>query len=332
MAKFVKTIFGIFIVMGIFGCAGFASTNTAPIERAINKAIGTVISTLSKEGIIAIINISSDDSEVSEFIAGEAEYILVKKGYTLVDRNQLDKVRQEQNFQLSGDVDDSSVVSMGKFAGAKIVITGAITGSGSMRRFRLRALDTETARVLGAASEALPDRTVSRQTSATTSANTAAYRIGDRGPAGGIIFYDKGTFTDGWRYLEAAPAETEFTAQWGEYPDSGAWTNQLEDIGRGALNTLNLKYNHGPGYKRAGELCYDLKYNEYNDWFLPSIGELDLMYKNLKQKGLGSFGNNYWSSSVVEKGYRIYYLNFNTGDWSHGLQTNTLSVRAVRSF
>ena len=33
------------------------------------------------------------------------------------------------------------------------------------------------------------------------------YKIGDEGPAGGVIFYDKGEYSDGWRYLEAAPAD-----------------------------------------------------------------------------------------------------------------------------
>lgn len=31
------------------------------------------------------------------------------------------------------------------------------------------------------------------------------YRIGDIGPAGGYIFHDKGTYSGGWQYLEAAP-------------------------------------------------------------------------------------------------------------------------------
>ena len=139
------------------------------IESALIKASDTVISTLQIEAIIAIINISSDDNEVSEFIAGELEYILVNKGFNVVDRSELDRIRQEQNFQLSGVVDDNSAVSMGKFTGANIVITGAISGSGNMRRLRLRALDIQTAMVVGSASEALPDRTSSRQSPATTS-------------------------------------------------------------------------------------------------------------------------------------------------------------------
>jgi hypothetical protein len=61
------------------------------------------------------------------------------------------------------------------------------------------------------------------------------YKIGDTGPAGGIIFYDKKVFTNGWRYLEAIPAEMEFTAQWGtERTD----VQKLETaVGTGKSNT-----------------------------------------------------------------------------------------------
>ncbi|NCC64554.1 MAG: hypothetical protein EOM15_07850, partial [Spirochaetia bacterium] len=43
------------------------------------------------------------------------------------------------------------------------------------------------------------------------------YSIGDRGPASGIVFYDKGEYSDGWRYLEVAPVEVERPLQWGTY-------------------------------------------------------------------------------------------------------------------
>ena len=36
------------------------------------------------------------------------------------------------------------------------------------------------------------------------------YALRDIGPAGGYISYDKGSYSDGWRYLEAAPVSTEW--------------------------------------------------------------------------------------------------------------------------
>ncbi|GHU30912.1 hypothetical protein FACS1894172_04920 [Spirochaetia bacterium] len=44
-----------------------------------------------------------------------------------------------------------------------------------------------------------------------TRSSNKVYKIGDTGPAGGLIFYNKGDYSDGWRYLKAAPANTERT-------------------------------------------------------------------------------------------------------------------------
>lgn len=67
----------------------------------------------------------------------------------------MDRIRREQNFQMSGEVDDDTAVSIGKFIGANIIVTGRVDGEGNLRRLRLRALDTQTAQVVGVASERL---------------------------------------------------------------------------------------------------------------------------------------------------------------------------------
>ena len=42
------------------------------------------------------------------------------------------------------------------------------------------------------------------------------YELGEAGPAGGIVFYDKGDNTDGWRYMEVTNEDLgEF--EWGCY-------------------------------------------------------------------------------------------------------------------
>ena len=56
---------------------------------------------------------------------------------------------------MSGEVDDVTAVSIGKIAGASIIVTGTVDGADDLRRLRLRALDVQTAQVIGAASERL---------------------------------------------------------------------------------------------------------------------------------------------------------------------------------
>ncbi|MES2288013.1 MAG: DUF1566 domain-containing protein [Bacteroidota bacterium] len=86
----------------------------------------------------------------------------------------------------------------------------------------------------------------------------------------------------------------------------------------------------------------------FNDWRLPTIDELNLIYLNLRIKNLCSTlisvcfqGDYYWSSSdyiytdpeTGDKGYNFaWYLQFSDGkrDWT--AMGNANSVRAVRGF
>jgi len=170
-------------------------------------------------------------------------------------------------------------------------------------------------------------------------AKWSAITLGDTGPAGGLIFYDKGNNSGGWRYLEAAPANTEFTATWGNIASSNG--NTSTDVGTGKNNTqiLSTLFEQKGELTRAAIRCTHLNINGFTDWFLPSKAELAYMYINLKERGLGDFGKDYyWSSSItlgVGGWYSAWAQRFSDGSEQGGMvhnQSQTYSVRACRQF
>jgi len=164
------------------------------------------------------------------------------------------------------------------------------------------------------------------------------YKIGDTGPAGGIVFYDKGTVSDGWRYLEAAPAEKEFTGVWGTggfaEGTEGMFKGTKTAIGSGKQNT-QLIVAGVKAKDNAAQRCSKLKISKYTDWFLPSKDELDLMYKNLKKKGLGGFKDeNCWSSSedADNSQSNAWAQSFSDGSRFSSPKGRPCRIRAVRAF
>jgi len=161
-----------------------------------------------------------------------------------------------------------------------------------------------------------------------------SYKIGDIGPAGGIVFYDRGFTGDGWRYLEAAPAGSEFDAQWGAFDKDVP--NTMTSVGFGKQNTKIIvdKLKTLGETNKAAQICVSLDINGYKDWFLPSIYELELMFKNLKKKGLGGFSDRwYWSSSQFRND-SAWLMDFSDGSWLEGLEGKNGydPVRAIRAF
>jgi hypothetical protein len=131
----------------------------------------------------------------------------------------------------------------------------------------------------------------------------SGYAIGDTGPAGGIIFYENLNYVDdGWRYLEAAPFDQSAGAKWSCFrtsiPGAGGTA-----VGTGRQNTADMMAAcQEPG--SAAYLCANLSINGVRGWYLPSRGELALMYRNLKAAGIGDFRDggltdnfSYWTST-----------------------------------
>ncbi|WP_020614439.1 InlB B-repeat-containing protein [Sediminispirochaeta bajacaliforniensis] len=160
-----------------------------------------------------------------------------------------------------------------------------------------------------------------------------ALDVGDIGPAGGYIFYDKGSFTDDWRYLEAAPENISNQKKWGtyDYTVSGA---DGTAIGTGAQNTLDIIADDTMT-DNAAHACNSYESGGYSDWFLPSSDELNAMYTNLYLDGLGDWDfseSSYcWSSSEVDsmKGYRRRLDNGSSEEWS---KNGYNPVRPARAF
>lgn len=160
------------------------------------------------------------------------------------------------------------------------------------------------------------------------------YQIRDTGPAGGLIFYVKDDgYSDGWMYLEAAPASTEWTdKQWGS-DGTLIWETE-KDIGKGQSNTTIIValLNSNSETDCAAQLCDALDYGGYSDWFLPSKGELNLMYENLKYFGAGGFADaGYWSSSDGTS-VMARVQDFTNGYQGLNFKTTGRRVRAVRAF
>jgi TolB-like protein len=98
--------------------------------------------------VIAVLNFSSISSDLSAYVVDELTLVLAGSNrFIVVERQRLDIIRREENFHLSGAVSDESAKTIGKRLGAQYVITGELLSMGNSYRFRIMALNVETAAI-----------------------------------------------------------------------------------------------------------------------------------------------------------------------------------------
>jgi len=178
--------------------------------------------------------------------------------------------------------------------------------------------------------------------------NILGYLIGERGPGGGIIFYQDFngfTMTDTGQkayYLEAAPS-SQGNLAWassGFTQTSIAGTGSAIGTGRRNTALILARDANAP----AALACKNYRSGGKNDWFLPSSGELSELYKQRRLLGISSTSKWewFWTSAQTTFNNRIYasVQNFGFGDipWAPPGETgvnymgNANNVRAVRAF
>jgi hypothetical protein len=122
--------------------------NMDALENAVKKSTESFVGRLPRGSVIAVLSIATTNN--ARLIIDELEFRLVEMGssFRIVERRLLEQIRNEQGFQLSGNVSDESAVSIGNMLGANIVITGSVTNSGDKQRLTLKALDVKTAQII----------------------------------------------------------------------------------------------------------------------------------------------------------------------------------------
>jgi len=133
--------------------------------------------------------------------------------------------------------------------------------------------------------------------------------------------------------MEAAPVDLG-TWGWGQYEKKVKGTKTGIGFGKRNTELIIAALNREGESRKAAQLCKAYTLNGYNDWFLPSKYELDLIYKNLKKNNMGGFAETwYWSSSDVVNFTDIAWVQrFSDGSKSYADKGNQFSVRAVRAF
>ena len=151
---------------------------------------------------------------------------------------------------------------------------------------------------------------------AASCAQGGACAVGNRGPGGGIIVFDAGSVQWWGQYLEALPLATGTGLPWSLQPTTSLYPNDTtkrlhidaKGIGMGRTNTANIVAQSGPG-QYAAAFVDNLVHNNYDDWFLPSVDELNATYFTRAVKGVPKMpAVPYWSSSENSANYAWYQL------------------------
>jgi TolB-like protein len=127
-----------------------AAPDTIELDAAIREASDYLNKNVPRGNMIVILNIQSVSEALSDYVIDEFIANTVNdRVFTAVDRQQLDLIRAEHEFQMSGSVDEKLAVSIGKMLSAQTIVSGRVRKMGDRYRMTIRALDVETAQVQG---------------------------------------------------------------------------------------------------------------------------------------------------------------------------------------
>lgn len=161
-------------------------------------------------------------------------------------------------------------------------------------------------------------------------------KIGDNYQGGKIAYIfkpgDFGYIEGEFHGIIAAPNDLETRVRWLNTMPYSLIGGTNTQIGYGKLNTQLIVNHYGNG-DYAAKICYDLVLNGFDDWYLPSKNELQMLCQNQNLIGGFKTGINcsYWSSSEINY-INVWYNGFCNCYQEELEKVTDLYVRPVRNF
>ena len=162
---------------------------------------------------------------------------------------------------------------------------------------------------------------------------------------GGIIFFDKLFYSNGWRYMEVSPVNLQVTP-WSSTINEKAFGEMSGKLGLGAHNSYIIVNRFG-----ATSAAYKAtNYGDTEDWFLGNKLEMKILYHSLKLPSVkksittaekfSTLQNQtedetgrhvYWVSELDSKDV-AYAVNFEDGETLLINTSEKCFVRPIRKF
>ncbi len=155
---------------------------------------------------------------------------------------------------------------------------------------------------------------------------TKKMKLGDPYQGGKIAFLD----ATGEHGMIVSPSDLISQCEWG---CNGNEINGAESTkyGSGQQNTNDILIGCNQ-VNSAAKICDNYSVDNYSDWFLPSINELQIIYDNRVVLNIDAIGTStfYWSSTEYNannaKGFSF------SGTSAYSAKNNLYSVLAIRYF
>jgi TolB-like protein len=145
-----------FLIVILFAGVRSSAQDMKPLSSTLAKSIAA--SGRKTVAVIDFTDLQGNVTELGRYLAEELSVDLVgdAKGYEVIERNQLKVILQEHRLSATGLIDPQTARKLGQIAGVDALVTGTITAFGDTVRLSAKVLDTQTAKMLGAATSDIP--------------------------------------------------------------------------------------------------------------------------------------------------------------------------------